>query len=78
MRSDDGLAILDRHYHFNFYPSCFIGSEAVDWIVNKQGYLKEEAIELGQMLIERGIIHHVTDEHSFQDSYLFYRFYADE
>ncbi|MEM7761043.1 MAG: mechanosensitive ion channel domain-containing protein [Cyanobacteria bacterium P01_A01_bin.40] len=78
MRGDDGLAIADRRYHFNLYPKCFIGSEAVNWIIKQQGFSREEAIELGQILIERGIIHHVTDEHSFQDSYLFYRFCVDE
>lgn len=78
MRGEDGFKIADRRYHLNFYPSCFIGSEAVDWIVSKRDFTREEAIELGQILIEREIIHHVTDEHAFQDSYFYYRFYADE
>ncbi|NJN22675.1 MAG: hypothetical protein HC812_17740, partial [Leptolyngbya sp. RL_3_1] len=29
-------------------------------------------------LMEKGLLHHVTDEHFFKDDYLFYRFYADE
>ncbi len=78
MCSDDGLEIRDRRYRFNFYPACFVGSEAVDWLVKTQNYQREEAIELGQILIERGIIHHVTDEHPFKDGYFFYRFYMDE
>ncbi|MEM7591105.1 MAG: mechanosensitive ion channel domain-containing protein [Cyanobacteria bacterium P01_A01_bin.83] len=78
MRGKDGLVIADRRYRFNLYSKCFVGSEAVDWIVKHQGFSKEEAIELGQILIEREIIHHVADEHSFQDRYLFYRFYVDE
>lgn len=78
MRGDHGLEIADRRYHLGFYPDCFVGSEALDWIEDTQGFQREEAIELGQILVERGIIHHVTDEHPFQDSYLFYRFYADE
>ncbi|MEM8674127.1 MAG: mechanosensitive ion channel domain-containing protein [Cyanobacteria bacterium P01_G01_bin.67] len=78
MRGEDGLNITGRRYHLSYYPSCFIGSEAIDWIVKQQGFTREEAIELGQILIERGIIHHVTDEHPFQDSYLFYRFCIDD
>ncbi|MDB9496811.1 hypothetical protein PN441_07395 [Spirulina major CS-329] len=31
-----------------------------------------------QILIEQGIMHHVNDEHSFKDTYLSYRFFADE
>ena len=78
MRSANGLKISDRNYYLNFYPACFVGSEAVDWLVNKQNYKREEAIEIGQIILEKGIIHHVTDEHSFKDAYLFYRFYVDE
>ncbi|MGK7895518.1 MAG: DEP domain-containing protein, partial [Xenococcus sp. (in: cyanobacteria)] len=78
MRSADGLDIKDRNYYLNFFPACFIGSEAVNWLINQQNYKREEAIEIGQILLEKGIIHHVTDEHSFKDTYLFYRFYVDE
>ena len=78
MRSANGLKISDRNYYLNFYPACFVGLEAVDWLVNKQNYKREEAIEIGQILLEKGIIHHVTDEHPFKDAYLFYRFYVDE
>jgi small-conductance mechanosensitive channel len=78
MRGSGGLEIKDRRDRLNLYPVCFIGSEAVDWLVQMQKCTREEAIALGQLLIERGIIHHVSDEHPFQDDYCFYRFYADE
>ncbi|MGK7877429.1 MAG: mechanosensitive ion channel domain-containing protein [Xenococcaceae cyanobacterium] len=78
MRGEGGLEIKDRRYRLNVYPACFVGSEAVDWLVQKKTCTREEAIELGQILIERGIIHHVVDQHHFKDAYLFYRFYADE
>ncbi|MDJ0572876.1 MAG: mechanosensitive ion channel [Pleurocapsa sp. MO_192.B19] len=78
MRSDNGLDIKDRRYNFNFYPACFVGSEAVCWLIETQNYQQEEAIEIGQILIEKGIIHHVIDEHPFKDGYFFYRFYMDE
>lgn len=74
MRSSDGLDIRDRRYRLNFYRACFVGSEAVDWLVRKQHFTREEALEFGQILMERGIIFHVTDEHSFRDEYLFYSF----
>lgn len=78
MRGSGGLEIKDRRDRLNLYPVCFIGSEAVEWLVQRQNCTREEAIALGQLLIERGIIHHVSDEHPFQDDYYFYRFYADE
>ncbi|MEA5511503.1 mechanosensitive ion channel domain-containing protein [Crocosphaera sp. UHCC 0190] len=78
MRSPEGVSIEDRRYRLNIYPACFIGSEAVNWLVENQNYSREEALELGQILVERGIIHHVLDQHAFKDSYLFYRFCEDE
>ena len=39
---------------------------------------RDEAVHLGQSLVERGIFHHVLDEHPFRDGNFFYRFYADE
>jgi small-conductance mechanosensitive channel len=78
MREPGGLEIKDRRDHLNFYPACFIGSEAVEWLVQAQNCTREEAIQLGQILIERGIIHHVLDEYPFRDDYFFYSFYADE
>lgn len=78
MRSEGGLDIRDRRYNLNVYPNCFVGSEAVNWLVERQKYQREEAIEIGQILIEKAIIHHVTDEHSFKDGYFFYRFFRDE
>jgi hypothetical protein len=78
MREPGGLEIKDRRDHLNFYPACFIGSEAVEWLVQTQNCTREEAIQLGQILIVRGIIHHVLDEYPFRDDYFFYSFYADE
>lgn len=78
MRGADGLEIKDRRYRLNIYPACFVGSEAVNWLMRSQNCTREEAIDLGQTLVERGIIHHVTDDHPFRDTYLFYRFYEDE
>jgi len=78
MRGPEGVEIKDRYYRRNLYPACFIGAEAVEWLIQKQNCTLEVAIALGELLIARKIIHHVTDKHSFQDDYLFYRFYADE
>lgn len=72
------LKIEDRRFRLNVYPQCFIGSEAVAWLMATQKATKNEALRLGQALVDKGIIHHVLDEHPFADAYLFYRFYCDE
>ena len=50
----------------------------MEWLVQTQNCTRETAIQLGQSLIDQGVIHHVLDERPFEDGYVFYRFYADE
>ena len=78
MRTSKSLEIADRTYNFKTYPHCFVGREAVSWWMRRLGISNEEAIVLGQRLIDEHWIHHVANEHLFRDDYLFYRFYADE
>ncbi|WP_227500009.1 mechanosensitive ion channel domain-containing protein [Synechococcus sp. PCC 7335] len=78
MLGPNGLNISDRRFRLTHYRQCFVGSEAVTWIVRTQKATRKEAVRLGQLLVERGVFHHVKDEHSFKDEYLFYRFYKDE
>ena len=78
MRGPEGVEIKDRRYGLNVYPKCFLGSEAVQWLMWTQKAGIGAAIEIGKLLIDRGVIHHVTDEHDFKNERLFYRFYIDE
>lgn len=78
MRGEDGVEIKDRRDRGNVYPKCFIGAEAVEWLAQRIQKTRQEAICMGQLLIERGIIHHVIDDYPFQDNYSFYRFYRDD
>lgn len=78
IRSQQGIEIKDCRYRLNTYSNCFVGQELVTWLTKNSGYTREQAIELGQILIEKKVIHHVTDQHNFSDDYLFYRFYIDE
>ena len=72
------LNIRDRSYLFTDYPSCFVGSEAVDWIVQHKAFKRPQAIKLGERMFESGLFHHVTDEHDFKDGNFFFRFFADD
>ena len=42
------------------------------------GLSVEQAVRLGQRLIDEKFIHHVTDDHPFINDFFFYRFYWDE
>jgi small-conductance mechanosensitive channel len=78
LRGAGGISIADRRYRLHVYSKCFVGAEAVDWLVRNFELERSEAVRLGQTLIDRGLVHHVLDEHPFRDGAYFYRFYADE
>jgi pyruvate/2-oxoglutarate dehydrogenase complex dihydrolipoamide dehydrogenase (E3) component len=73
--------IQDRTYGFpsKRYPKCFVGSEAVAQLV-KEGIAldAEDAVRIGNLLLDAGVFHHVLDEHPFKNEKLFYRFISDE
>lgn len=73
LRSPGGLERQDRLYRLRVYADCFIGREAVDWLVRHQGVSREEALCIGQRLTALGLIRHVVDEHDFADTGYFYR-----
>ncbi len=73
-----GVEIKDRWYNLKLYRQCFIGSEAVAWLIETQDLNEARSIQLCQMLLDRHIIHHVHDEHNFKNEFLFYRFFEDE
>ncbi len=74
MRDGGGVPIEDRRHLFAVYPRCFVGREAVDWLVRREGLTRGEAVVLGERLVERGNLRHVLDEHGFRDGHYFYRF----
>ena len=78
MRSPGGVAISERTYLARTYPRCFVGAEAVDWLMQHYGLPLGAAETVGQRLLELGVFHHVVDEHGFVEGKLYYRFRADE
>ena len=78
MRSENGVEIKTRRYKLKLYQRSFLGNEAVDWIAKKVKVSREDAIALGQKMLDKGIFQHVVDEHQFKDEPLFYRFNEDK
>lgn len=61
------------------YKDSFLGSEAVEYMVSSgMTSCAEDALRLGNALLEAGLLAHVMRDHDFQDKPLFYRFTADE
>lgn len=80
IRESKGL-IKDASYHLKKYPNIIIGkwriiakmtinlgSELVTWFVENQlANNREEAVKLGERLVEADLLHHVHDDHHFKD-----------
>jgi small-conductance mechanosensitive channel len=74
LRGEGGVSVRDRRHRLTVFARCFVGREAVDWLVLHEGLSRAEATALGQRLLERGELRHVRDEHDFRDGHFFYRF----
>lgn len=72
MRTPGGLDIRDRMYRLRTYPQCFVGREAVDWMVQHYRVSRDDAVRMGQRLSALGLLSHVLQEHDFEDAELFY------
>ncbi len=77
----DIVTVRDRTHGVpkRHYEKCFVGAEAVvSMLDNGLAATAEEAVEIGNLLLDAGYIRHVLGEHRFEDEYLFYRFVSDE
>ncbi|ELK04272.1 Phosphatidylinositol 3,4,5-trisphosphate-dependent Rac exchanger 1 protein [Pteropus alecto] len=71
--------IKDRRRKLSTIPKCFLGNEFVAWLLEIGEISKtEEGVNLGQALLENGIIHHVSDKHQFKNEQVMYRFRYDD
>uniref|UniRef100_A0A452SVN5 Phosphatidylinositol-3,4,5-trisphosphate dependent Rac exchange factor 1 n=1 Tax=Ursus americanus TaxID=9643 RepID=A0A452SVN5_URSAM len=71
--------IKDRRRKLSTVPKCFLGNEFVAWLLEIGEISKtEEGVNLGQALLENGIIHHVSDKHQFKNEQVMYRFRYDD
>ncbi|NWR40807.1 PREX1 protein, partial [Regulus satrapa] len=71
--------IKDRRRKLSIVPKCFLGNEFVSWLTEIGEISKpEEGVNLGQALLENGIIHHVSDKHQFKNEQVMYRFRYDD
>jgi len=75
LQGDHGIRMRDRRWHFKMHLNCFLGSDLTGWLLSKFKDIetREEAIELGNQLMQRGMIQHVSKKHRFRDGYYFYQ-----
>ena len=74
-----GIEIKNRYYLLKQHENCFLGREAIDWMLsNGQARNREEGVFLGQLMMDYGFFRHPVDAHRFKDDKIFYRFKEDE
>lgn len=58
------VSIKDRRARFHTFKNCFVGSEAVQWMVSSGiAQSREDAVKLGLLMQDEGIIEHVVRDH---------------
>lgn len=63
----------DRRYRLKKYPECLVGSDAVAWLCRRFALQGEDAVALGEALVQAGYLHHVVKQQPFADAGFFYR-----
>jgi len=66
--SSGGIIIQKRKQNKKSYPNCFIGTQMVDWMMKHLSLAnRNEAVAIGQKMMDDGFIQSVTPERSFAD-----------
>ncbi|XP_048849979.1 DEP domain-containing mTOR-interacting protein-like [Brienomyrus brachyistius] len=75
LMSTDNGPMQTRHEGGRDYDRTLVASEFVDWLLQEgEVATREEAEQLGQRLLEHGILQHVTNQSPFVDGQLLFQF----
>lgn len=74
LQSDRGIPINDRRWHMRLHYNCFLGFDLTSWLLSnfKDVETRDEAVDLGNQLMKKGLFHHVQKRHAFRDGNFFY------
>lgn len=75
IQSEKGVRMLDRRWHWRLHYNCFIGFELTTWLLQnfRDVDTRDEAVELGNELMQSGMFQHVEKRHNFRDGNYFYQ-----
>lgn len=75
IQSEKGVRMLDRRWHWRLHYNCFIGFELTTWLLQnfRDVNTRDEAVELGNELMQSGMFQHVEKRHNFRDGNYFYQ-----
>ncbi|KAI9667967.1 MAG: vacuolar membrane-associated protein iml1 [Bathelium mastoideum] len=75
IQSERGIPVMDRRWHLRLHCNCFVGADLVSWLLQhfKDVQTRNEAVELGNALMQRGLFQHVQQKHNFRDGNFFFQ-----
>ncbi|KAL1651971.1 vacuolar membrane-associated protein iml1 [Diplodia intermedia] len=75
LQGDKGIPMTDRRWHFKLHLSCFLGFDLTTWLLQnfRDINTREQAVELGNEIMGKGLFHHVTRKHPFRDGNFFFQ-----
>ncbi|KAF2658715.1 hypothetical protein K491DRAFT_689784 [Lophiostoma macrostomum CBS 122681] len=79
LQGDKGIRMMDRRWHWRLHYNCFIGFDLTSWLLTnfKDVETRDEAVDLGNQLMNKGLFQHVQKRHQFRDGNFFYQIAAD-
>ena len=79
IQSEKGVRMQDRRWHWRLHYNCFIGLELTTWMLQnfRDVETREEAVDLGNELMNSGLFQHVEQRHNFRDGNFFYQIASD-
>ena len=75
IQSEHGIPVMDRRWHLRLHYNCFVGADLVSWLLKyfKDVESRDDAVELGNSLMQRGLFQHVQQKHQFRDGNFFFQ-----
>jgi hypothetical protein len=75
LQSEKGIPMLDRRWHWRLHYNCFLGSDLTSWLLSnfRDIETRDEAVELGNQLMNKGLFQHVQKRHQFRDGQFFFQ-----
>ncbi|KAF1950790.1 hypothetical protein CC80DRAFT_528712 [Byssothecium circinans] len=79
MQGEKGIRMLDRRWHWRLHTNCFLGFDFTNWLLSHFSDVetRDEAVELGNQLMHKGLFQHVQKRHAFRDGNFFYQIAAE-
>ncbi|KAF2240040.1 hypothetical protein EV356DRAFT_438368 [Viridothelium virens] len=79
IQSERGIPVMDRRWHLRLHYNCFVGSDLVSWLLKyfKDVETRDDAVELGNNLMQKGLFQHVQQKHTFRDGNFFFQIATD-